>query len=71
MCIRDRIESIQSVEEINDLISYMVQSYCQLVEQRSMSSYSDPIRQILVTKMCIRDSYLTSIYCIPIYYTSL
>lgn len=43
------IESIQSVEEINDLISYMVQSYCQLVEQRSMSSYSDPIRQILVT----------------------
>ena len=27
------IESIQSVEEINDLISYMVQSYCRLVEQ--------------------------------------
>lgn len=43
------IERCDSEDDISDIIPYMIQSYCNLVEKRSMSSYSAPIRQILVT----------------------
>lgn len=43
------IEQSQTVAEILDISPYMVRSYCDLVEKRSMSSYSEPVRQILVT----------------------
>lgn len=43
------IEQCPSTEEVDDIIPYMVKSYCNLVEKRSMTSYSEPIRQILVT----------------------
>lgn len=43
------IENCISADEINDITPYMIRSYCNLVEKRSMSSYSEPIRQILVT----------------------
>lgn len=43
------IEQCHSVEETANIPPYMVRSYCDLVEKRSMASYSAPIRQILVT----------------------
>lgn len=43
------IEQCHSTDEIDEIIPYMVRSYCNLVEKRSMNSYSEPIRQILVT----------------------
>lgn len=43
------IEQCRTVDEIHDIRPYMVQSYCDLVEKRSMSSYSEPVRKILVT----------------------
>ena len=43
------IEQCRSTEEIDDITPYMVRSYCDLVEKRSMSSYSEPVRKILVT----------------------
>lgn len=43
------LEQSSSIREITDITPYMIQSYCRLVEDRSMVSYSEPIRQILVT----------------------
>lgn len=43
------IEQCRSIDQISDIIPYMVQSYCGLVEKHSMASYSEPIRKILVT----------------------
>lgn len=43
------IEQCRTVDEIRDITPYMVRSYCDLVEKRSMSSYSEPVRKILVT----------------------
>lgn len=43
------IEQCHTVDEIHDITPYMVRSYCGLVEKRSMSSYSEPVRKILVT----------------------
>lgn len=43
------IEQCRTVEETQDIIPYMVRSYCDLVDKRSMSSYSEPVRKILVT----------------------
>ncbi len=43
------IEQCRTVDETHDIKSYMIRSYCDLVEKRSMSSYSEPIRKILVT----------------------
>lgn len=43
------IEQSRSIAEIADITLYMVRSYCDLVEKRSTSAYSEPIRQILVT----------------------
>lgn len=43
------IEQCDTTAEVDDIIPYMTRSYCQLVQKRSMSSYSEPVRQILVT----------------------
>ena len=43
------IENATSIQDMSDIIPYMVRSYCELVEKRSTSLYSEPIRQILVT----------------------
>lgn len=43
------IEQASLEDTAKDIIPYMVQSYCNLVEKRNMSSYSEPVRQILVT----------------------
>lgn len=43
------IEQCGTVAEVNDIIPYMTRSYCHLVQKRSMSSYSEPVRRILVT----------------------
>lgn len=43
------IENAASQQELEDIPSYMVRSYCDLVKKRSLSLYSEPIRQILVT----------------------
>lgn len=43
------IETCSSIREITDIVPYMIKSYCGLVSQRSMSSYSEPVKHILVT----------------------
>lgn len=43
------IEQCHTEKEIADIPPYMIRSYCNLVEKRSLSAYSEPIRQILVT----------------------
>lgn len=43
------IEQGSSIDEISDTVTYMIKSYCHLVEKRSMAFYSEPVRQILVT----------------------
>ncbi len=43
------IERCTTIDETNDIVPYMIQGYCNLVEKRSMTSYSEPVRQILVT----------------------
>lgn len=43
------IENVTMEEEMNDIMPYMVRSYCDLVKKRSTALYSEPIRQILVT----------------------
>jgi len=43
------IETVSSFQELDDLIPYLVRSYCELVEKRSTALYSAPVRQILVT----------------------
>ena len=43
------IEKCTSLDDFSEFMPYMIRSYCNLVEKRSMSSYSEPIRQILVT----------------------
>ena len=43
------IENVTTAEEMNDIMPYMIRSYCDLVKKRSMALYSEPVRQILVT----------------------
>ena len=43
------IEQCRTEKEITDIPPYMIRSYCNLVEKRSLSAYSEPVRQILVT----------------------
>lgn len=43
------IENVTTEEEMNDIMPYMVRSYCDLIKKRSMALYSEPVRQILVT----------------------
>ncbi len=53
------IETASSCQEIDDLLPYLVRSYCELVEKRSTSLYSEPVRQILVTIDASIDSDLS------------
>lgn len=43
------IEKCQSEDDIYEITQFLLRSYCDLVKKRSMSSYSEPIRHILVT----------------------
>lgn len=43
------IEKCASDNDAYDISQYLIRSYCDLVKKRSMSSYSEPIRHILVT----------------------
>lgn len=43
------IEQSTSSDEVLDVAPYLVESYCNLVEKHNMSSYSEPVRHILVT----------------------
>lgn len=43
------IENATSFQELEDVLPYLVRSYCELVEKRSTALYSAPVRQILVT----------------------
>ncbi len=43
------IEQCTNPEELKEFAPLMIQKYCRLVEKQSMSSYSKPIQQILVT----------------------
>ena len=53
------IERCSVSEDLLDIIPYMVRSYCNLVEKRNLSAYSEPIRQILVTVDSSLDSNLS------------
>lgn len=43
------IEKCTTLDDFSEITPYMIRSYCDLVEKRSMTSYSEPVRQILVT----------------------
>ena len=43
------IESANSFQELEDVMPYLISSYCDLVKKRSTALYSAPVRQILVT----------------------
>ncbi len=43
------IEGCDDERELDELAPLMVQKYCSLVEKKSLSSYSKPVQQILVT----------------------
>lgn len=43
------IEQCQSIKKINDIVPYMIKSYCNLASKHNTTSYSEPVRQILVT----------------------
>lgn len=43
------IETADTIQELEDVLPYMARSYCELVEKRSSSLYSAPVRHILVT----------------------
>ena len=43
------IENASTTQELDDITSYMLQSYCELIKRRSTALYSEPVRQILVT----------------------
>lgn len=43
------IEQGETVGQLTDIIPYMVKSYCNLAVKKNMQSYSEPVRQILVT----------------------
>lgn len=43
------IEQCQDLKELEEISPFMIQKYCSLVERQSLSSYSKPVQQILVT----------------------
>lgn len=43
------IEQCRTLTDVFEITPYMIRSYCDLVKNRSMASYSEPVRQILVT----------------------
>lgn len=53
------IENATTIQELDDVIPYMVRSYCELVQKRSTALYSAPVRQILVTIDAFIDSDLS------------
>lgn len=53
------IENAASFQELEEVIPYLVRSYCELVEKRSTALYSAPVRQILVTIDASIDSDLS------------
>ena len=53
------IENASSRQELEDVMPYLVRSYCELVEKRSTALYSAPVRQILVTIDASIDSDLS------------
>ena len=53
------IETATTIQELNDVLPYMVRSYCELVKKRSTALYSAPVRQILVTIDASIDSDLS------------
>lgn len=53
------IETATSYNELEDLLPYLIRSYCELVEKRSTALYSEPVRQILVTIDASIDSDLS------------
>lgn len=53
------IEQCNSLDDLADIIPYMVKSYCRLVEQNSLADYSAPVRQIIVTVDSSLDSDLS------------
>lgn len=53
------IEAASTMQELNDVMPYLVRSYCELVEKRSTALYSEPVRQILVTIDASIDSDLS------------
>lgn len=53
------IENASSRQELEDVMPYLVRSYCELVEKRSTALYSAPVRQMLVTIDASIDSDLS------------
>jgi len=53
------IEAATGFQELEDVLPYLVRSYCDLVKKRSTALYSAPIRQILVTIDASIDSDLS------------
>lgn len=53
------IETATTFQELDDVMPYLVRSYCELVEKRSTALYSEPVRQILVTIDASIDSDLS------------
>lgn len=45
----DMLERCASFGELTEIVRYMAKSYCALVQTHNMSSYSEPVRHILVT----------------------
>lgn len=43
------IEHSRSLDELNSISPFLIKSYCNLVQKHNMSSYSKPVRHILVT----------------------
>jgi len=53
------IETATTFQELEDVLPYIVRSYCELVQKRSTALYSAPVRQILVTIDASIDSDLS------------
>ena len=53
------IEKTTDLPELEDVLPYLVRSYCDLIKKRSTSLYSAPVRQILVTIDASIDSDLS------------
>lgn len=43
------IENASSPDDLDNVVPYLIQTYCDLIKKRSTALYSEPVRQILVT----------------------